>query len=373
MAATPIALRRLAQQCLTHQPLATPAEVVAWMGAVQAQDYLGAQWSLGLRLRGATEDAIERAFAEGSILRTHALRPTWHFVTPADIRWLLELTAPRVKPLLAAMHRRFELDEALFARANTLIAQALAGGQQLTRGQLGVALARGGILAQGQRLGHIVHHAELDAIVCSGPRRGKQFTYALLADRAPHASTLPREQAVAELTRRYYTSHGPATIKDFVWWSGLTTADARVGLALAGAHLAHETLDGATYYFAAAPLAAAPLAAAPLAAAPLAAAPAPTAPTALLLPTFDEFHVGYAAFDQSRRGGPDAAGPLVFDATIVVDGQVAGSWRRTLTPNAVAIELAPFVPLASDAGAAVAAAAQRYAAFLGLPLTMASV
>ena len=191
MASAAIGLQRLSQQRLTHEPLATPAEVVAWLGAVQSQEYLGAIWSLGMRMRDATDAVIERAFNEGAILRTHVLRPTWHFVTPADIRWLLELTAPRVRATMAHYDRQLELDDALYLRSNAAIAGALAGGQYRTRAELGTALAAAGLVAEGQRLGHIVMRAELDGVICSGPRRGKQFTYALLAERAPQAKTLP--------------------------------------------------------------------------------------------------------------------------------------------------------------------------------------
>ena len=327
------------------------------MGAVQAQDYPGAKWSLGMRVREATDASIEAACAAGSILRTHVLRPTWHFVAPADIRWLLGLSAPRVKATMAYGNRLMKLDEAVFARANELIGAALEGGRQLTRTELGAALARGGIVATGQRLAHIIMNAELDTLVCSGPRRGKQFTYALLAERAPQATTLPREQAVAELTRRYFISHGPATVRDFVWWSGLTTADARAGIAGLGERLTHETIDGASDDSAAAEL--------PTGGADGGAA----APIAHLLPTFDEYHVGYADFDRTRRGGPEAAGELAHMSSLLLDGQVVGSWHRTLSARAVAVAIAPFGSLSPGARAAVAAAIERYAAFLGLSAT----
>ena len=157
MAPTAIALRRLYQQRLSQNPLATPDEVVAWLGAVQAQDYGGAKWALGLRMQHATDDVVEQAFTAGTILRTHLLRPTWHFVTPADIRWILELTAPRVNAVNAYMYRQLELDDALFVRSNAVITRALQGGQQLTRAELGSALAEAGIVAEAMRLGYIVH------------------------------------------------------------------------------------------------------------------------------------------------------------------------------------------------------------------------
>src|SRR5690242_18357747 len=244
-----IAQQRLHNQLITRQTFEKPDDVVKWLCAVQAQDYAAAKWAVGLRLQDATDESIEQAFADGTILRTHVMRPTWHFVAPADIRWLLELTAPRIKATMAYYDRQLGLDDALYAHCNEIITRALEGGKHLTRAEQGKALAEAGIVVEGQRLSHIVSHAELDAVACSGPRRGKQFTYALLAERAPTAKTLPRDEALAELTRRYFTSHGPAKVRDFAWWSGLTMADARAGLEMVGADLGHEEIAGQTYWF----------------------------------------------------------------------------------------------------------------------------
>lgn len=353
MVDTEIALRRLAQQRLTGHPCATPEEVVTWLGAVQAQDYPGALWSLGQRMDGATIDAIERAFAAGTILRTHVMRPTWHFVAPADIRWLLALTAPRVHAASAYQYRQLELDGALIARSNTIMAGALEGGHHLTRAELGAALERAGIATSGLRLTYLVMRAELDAVICSGPRRGKQFTYALLDERAPRARSLSRDDALAGLTRRYFTGHGPATARDFAWWSGLTLADVKAGLEMVADQLSHEERDGQTYYFAPDALPAAAPDHAPL-----------------LLPTYDEFLIGYAAFDAARRGARGASAPLVYDPTIILGGQVAGGWRRTIQRGEVVVERAPAAPLAPAHDAALTAAAERFGQFLGLPVVL---
>jgi hypothetical protein len=353
MAATQIALQRLSQQRLSQNPLSTPAEIVTWMGAVQGQDYLGTTWAFGLRMQAATEDVVDRAFNEGTILRTHLMRPTWHFVTPEDIRWIVELTASRVNAISAYMFRQLELDDALFARSNAIIAKALEGGKQLTREELGSALAEGGIEAKGMRLGYIVFRAELDTVVCSGPRRGKQFTYALLDERAPTARRLTRDEALAELTLRYYTGHGPATVQDFAWWSGLTVADVKAGIAMVGSQLTHEMIDGQAYWFSAAM-----------------SPQAKPCESAFLLPTYDEYLIGYSSFDKSRGGGQDLGGKLVFDSTIVIGGQVMGSWRRTFKKGGVIIELAPFAPLTDDQWELVEEAAQRYGQFVGLKVTI---
>src|SRR5260221_6650494 len=244
-----IAYQRLHNQLITQRTFEKPGDVVQWLGAVQAQDYAAAKWAVGLRLQGVTSDDIEQAFAAGAILRTHLMRPTWHFVSPADIRWLLALTAPRIYAASAYYNRKLELDDAGFRCTNAVLANALQGGKQLTRDELASALQQAGIATEGeQRVTYIMMRAELDGIICSGARRGKQFTYALLAERAPHARMLARDEALAELTMRYFMSHRPATIQDFVWWSRLTVADAQAGLAMATSHLQQETIHGQTYW-----------------------------------------------------------------------------------------------------------------------------
>jgi Winged helix DNA-binding domain len=350
MVTAEIMRQRLAQQRISQNPFRTPAEVVDWLGAVQSQEYLGAIWSLGLRMESATDGMIERAFNEGKILRTHVMRPTWHFVTPADIRWLLEFTASRLNAANASRYRQLELDEALLRRSNDLIAQALQGGQMLTRAELGAALAEAGILAKGLRLIYILFRSELDGVVCSGPRRGKQFTYALLDERAPHARSLPRDAALAELVRRYFTGHGPASVHDFAWWSGLTVGEAKAGLEMVGSDLTRAVIDGQTYY---------------ISASMRQVEESPDA--AYLLPTFDEILVGFSAFDKLRSGGQDLSQKVVFDPRIVMGGRIVGSWRRTFKKGAVVVEIAPFNRLTTAEDEAIAAAAQGYGDFLGMP------
>src|SRR5947209_5039282 len=321
------------------------------MGAVQAQDFAAAKWALGLRLQGVTDDDIEQAFTHGAILRTHVMRPTWHFVSPADIRWLLALTAPRVQAASAYYSRKLELDDAVFKCTNAVLANALQGGKQLTRDELASALEQAGIATEGeQRVAYIVMRAELDGVICSGARRGKQFTYALLTERALQARTLARDEALAELTMRYFTSHGPATIQDFVWWSGLTVADASAGLAMVTSHLLHETIGGQRYWFS-----------------PSAPPAQDLSPLAYLLPNFDEYTVGYtdrsAIFDALHTNKLDPRTGLLSNA-MVLDGQVIGTWKRTFKKNTIVIEANPFISLGDTETRAFAAAASRYAEFL---------
>lgn len=347
-----IARRRLINQHLARPEFGEPGQEVAWLGAVQAQDYSGAKWALGQRLRGANDDAIERAFTVGSILRTHVMRPTWHFVTPADIRWMLALSAPRVQAVNAYMYRRLELGPDVLSRTNAAIERALEGGRHLARAELRGVLQRAGIPSDAPlRMGYILMRAELDGVICSGPRRGKQFTYALLEERVPPARPLDRDEALREIARRYLQSHGPATVQDFVWWSGLTTTDARRGLESLRSRLSHEVIDGRTYWFS-----------------PSATPEGGAATTAYLLPNYDEYG-SYkdrsAAFDETT-----GIGDLIFAHMVAIDGRMVGTWKRTLTKHAVVIETNYFTPLTEREKHAVANAARRYSEFIGLPVKL---
>jgi hypothetical protein len=248
-----IAHQRLLNQHIARTTFTRPEDEVAWLVAVQAQDYPGAKWALGLRLHSVTDRDVEQAFASGAILRTHLMRPTWHFVTPGDIRWLLALTAPRVHAANAYMYRKLGLDGPFFRRSNTALRKALQCGNQLTRDELAALLRKSGLATDGGlRMGYILMQAELEGIVCSGPRRGKQITYALLDERVSNSRSLDRHEALAELACRYFVTRGPATVHDFAKWSGLTLADARAGLEAASSQLQSEVVDEHTYWFSAA-------------------------------------------------------------------------------------------------------------------------
>jgi len=351
---------RLANQKLSASSFKSPAEVVGWMGAVQSQDYAGAKWAVALRAPGLTDADIEQAFTDGKILRTHVMRPTWHFILPEDIHWMLELTAPRVLAAIGYMDRQLGLDKIIIRRSNAALAKALQGGNQLTRSELGAILQRSRVNTDDLRLGHLLAHAEVDRIICSGGRRGKQFTYALLDERAPQARTLKRDEALAELTSRYFVSHGPATLQDFVWWSGLTTADARDGLEMNRSRLIQETVNDQTYWLAdSTPLKKA------------------KSLGVFLLPNYDEYTVSYtdrsAIFDVAHTDKLDSRGSILFQYVIVLDGQIVGTWKRTLKKNEVAVEIFPYIEFTKAEKKTVAAAADRFGNFLGLPLSLAYV
>ena len=345
-----IAGHRLHNQRITRPGPRGPEKLVAWMGAVQAQEYGPAKWGLALRTPGnPTDAALERAIDDGKILRTHLLRPTWHFVTPADIRWMLELTAPLVHRRMSTYDRQLGLDSGVMTRATSVIERALGEHRYLTRRELGAHLRRAGLPAGTSELAHIAMYAELEGVICSGPRRGKLSTYALLADRAPIAPRLPREAALAELTRRYLRSHGPATVRDLVWWSGLPTSDAKLGLVLARAK--SQDVDGLRYWSLG-----------------RAAPGSLVSKTAVhLLPVYDEYLVAY----RDHQVVPRPAYVLgSFQHALVIGGQVAGTWRTIQSSEGLVIDVRPTRRLTPSERRNLSQRVTRYRRFLGAPVSL---
>jgi hypothetical protein len=333
-----IVQRRLHSQRLASGHFERPAEAVQWLGAIQAQEYAEAKWSIGERVDGCTDAEVEEAFARGDILRTHVLRPTWHFVTPADIRWMLQLTAPRVHAANRYSYRKYELPSETLERSHDIIAAALEGGEPLTRPELAEALAQAGIVADGLRLGYILMHAELEALICSGPRRGKQHTYARFESRVPESPELARDEALAELALRFFRSRGPATIRDFSAWSGLTMADAKAGREMVADRLDSDADDGRT------------------------------APGAFLIPMYDELGISYKDLRMVLARQPPREGML--SRPIVIDGLTVGSWKRTVTRRAAVIEAALFTDLSGAEAAALDAVVERFGRFMELPASV---
>jgi len=356
-----IARMRLSNQHLAKQSLDDPADVVRRLGAVQAQDYSAAKWGVAQRTRGATDAIVEQALNDGAIIRTHVLRPTWHFVVPADLRWMLALTAPRVRALSAYYDRQLELTDVLFRRSNAALTKALQGGCSLTRTELTRVLERAKIGATGtQRVGHLLMRAELDAVICSGPRRGKQSTYALLEERVLPAKAKLRDEALAELARRYFATRGPATAHDFAWWSGLTVTDSTKAIRMLETELEQVSVDEKTCWLAAGDRAL-----------------KVTAPNAHLLPNYDEYFIGYR--DRSAIGKIVAVNPVdrtnvIFAGhVIVVNGQLVGGWKREIVRDGVTINLTIVTPIKETERRAITAAARRYGKFLGVTATIAGI
>jgi hypothetical protein len=342
--------QRLQNQRITRPGPRGPEKLVAWMGAVQAQEYGPAKWGLALRSpRGTTDTAIARAVDRGRILRTHLLRPTWHFVTPADIRWMLELTAPQVHRRMSTYDVRLGLDAGVMTRATSVIERALGDGRYLTRRELGAHLGRAGLPGNSMELAHIAMYAELEGVICSGPRRSKQFTYALLADRAPNARRLPRDEAIAELTRRYFRSHGPATIRDFVWWSGLRTADAKRGLEMNRAR-SHD-VDGLTYWTLG----------------HAAGSDSGRKTTVHLLPVYDEYLVAYRDHHAVPRPAYSIGN---LQHALVIGGQVAGTWRTIPGIKGFVVDARALRRLTTVERRALAHAVAGYGKFLRVSVSL---
>jgi len=345
---------RLHNQLLTQSPYKNPEEVVSWFGAMQAQDFAAAKWAISLRSDNQTDTAIEKAFNEGKILRTHVMRPTWHFVAPKDIRWLLALTAHRVHRFNGYYYRRSGLDKTIFQKSNEVIRKALQGGKQLTRSELNIKLREAKIPTENLGLSYTIMQAELDGIIVSGPRRSKQFTYMLLDERVPMSKQLTSEEALAELTKRYFQSHGPAQIQDFSWWSGLTTTDAKKGIAMLGTKLIKEEKEGKTYWFMKKE------------------ALKPTE-TVFLIPGFDEFFIAYTdrsdSLDKKYAKELNQGGGMVSGA-VIVNGKIAGGWRRSFEKKSVAVTIKLFEPISPSQRDKVENQAKRFSTFLDLPLLL---
>jgi hypothetical protein len=352
-----IAERRMYSQHLWGTPFDTPEEVVGWLGAVQAQEFHYAKWSVAQRADGVDDAAMDRAFADGTFLRTHILRPTWHFVLAEDLRWMLSLSAPRIHALNAHLYRKLELDVKTLARADSLLAMSLKDGAQLTRKEIATVMAKASIDTSDQRLAFILMHAELDSVVCSGALRGKQHTYALFDDRVPSAKALDRDEALARLTSRYFTARGPATLKDFSRWSSLTMADCRGGLGSVGSELDHEVVEGRTYWFAS-----------------IASSPEAPSKRIDLVQGYDECIMSYsesrdALFSHLESPIVPGSNATPYHA-VLLGGRLIGHWRRALSKGSAEIETWFYRPLKGAEERSFEDAVARFGRYLGVPTTM---
>ena len=314
---------RLSHQQILVQDFAKPAELVSWMGAMQAQDYNMARWAMGIRLRGLGQAVLQGSIDRGEVIRTHVMRPTWHLVAAKDASWMLDLTAPHIKRLLVSRLKELELTPAILKKAANVFEKNLKGHNHLTRDELLLLFERNKVPAHDQRASHIMMWAELEKIICSGAIRGKKNTYALFHERVTANKKFTREESLINLGMRYFTSHGPATLQDFVNWSGLPAADGRKTIELIQQDLFSEKIDSQTFWFKDAKI-------------------HRVKERAYLLPAFDEFIIGYK--DRSAylpgKHKPTAIGVNgMFYPVIVVHGQVIGLWKRTVVRNKVMVTL----------------------------------
>jgi len=325
-----ISKTRLISQKIASPEFKTPSEIVSWMGAMQAQDYLMAKWAIGVRLKEPTDKKVVSAFDKGEILRIHVLRPTWHFVAADDIYWMLQLSAPKIKSSLKSRHKQLELSESVIAKTSSIIEKTLSKEISLTRDELADEFHKAGIRTDENRLSHILFRSELDGIICSGPIKNNKLTYALLHQRVPLRKEFSWDEALTELAKRYFNSRCPATLEDFIWWSNLTVKDARKAIELNESHFFQETIGSMKFLI----------------------------PNSLskpnlekasvhLLPAYDEFLISYKNRSSSlsevnnKRTVSDNG---IFYPTIEVNGQVAGLWKRTFQKNKVIVSVGFFKP-----------------------------
>jgi hypothetical protein len=321
---------------LINQQIATPKfrsikDITNWMGALQSQDFSMSKWAVGIRLINSTDKMIETAFERGEILRTHLLRPTLHLVSAENIRWLLNLTAPGIKARLESRYKELDLTESLFTKCNNIIQDSLKGENHLTREELITTLAKAKVPVENQRAYHILVKSELDGITCSGMIKGGKQTYALLDERVPKAKDFTKEEALKKIAGIYFTSHGPATLQDFKWWSGLSITDAKNALEIAKPSLASEKIGSEIYWLSNS----------------FDYSKSENTDTHLL-PAFDEFLISY----KDRT----ASVPLIYQKKtvsdngifwpiIVINGQVRGLWKRTIKRDKIMIETELFGPV----------------------------
>lgn len=351
MLRTEIAQRRLLSQALTYSNFDSPAAVVRHMGAMQAQDYGQAVWAIGARFNGGNLQKVEAAIASGEILRTWPMRGTIHFVPGEDAAWMLQLLTPRIVAADKRRQQHLDLTVPLITKCGDILQTALSGNKQLTRPQITALLANHGITASGPRLYHTLWYLAQIGLICIGPMQGKQQTFVLLDDIAPQRRTLSREDALAELAKRYFTSHSPATVADFANWAGIGLTLAREALAFVKSQFVTTTVDGQDFWF-------------------TPTTPKHLSPTVHLLPGFDEYLLGYkdrsAVLELIHAGKVVPGGNGIFKPMVVLDGEIVGVWKRTIKKAVVVVEVEMFTAIVPPK-AALATAVKHYSDFLGLP------
>ena len=325
MNASDIAHLRLISQQIINTKFKSPQETVGWMGAMQAQDFNMAKWAIGLRLKKATQKNIDDAINSGEIIRIHVLRPTWHFVSRDDIYWMLDLTAPKIKTSMNGRLQQLELTESVLKKSNKIIKKVLTENKFATRKELVSQLNKAKIPTDENRASHIFLNAELNKIICSGKMKEKEITYALLSESVPEPKSLQRHEALEKLTTKYFKSHGPTTIRDFVWWSGLSISDAKAGLEMIKKDFVSEKINDQEYWLSNS-----------------FSFPKNFKDSMYLLPAFDEFLISYtdrSASILNKHASKAFSKNGIFWPTIIINGKVIGTWKREMKKDKLLITI----------------------------------
>jgi hypothetical protein len=343
-------LRSINQQ-LTAQKFKTAKEIAGWMGALQAQDYAMSKWAFGIRLPDSTEAAVNTEINSGNIIRTHLLRPTWHFVSASDIYWILELTAPRIKAALKSRDKQLELTEAIYKKSNRTLERLLRDGNHLTREEVMQEFKRAKINTAENRGSHLLMGAELDGLICSGKQKAGKPTYTILEEWVPKHEPINRQESLKELALRYFKSHGPATIQDLSWWSGLSMSDAKTALDYNKDQLTSFVIKDNIYWLAGNH-----------------SVPVHVTGEILFLPAYDEFLISYrdrtaslALADNKKAVSNNG----IFYPVILQNGQVMGTWKRIISNNMVTLTNNLFRSASLQQESAFLKGVKRYSDFIG--------
>jgi len=345
-----IAKLRLYTQQIAEPSFIKPKQTVEWMGAIQAQDFAMAKWAVGLRTKNASEETVQKALDKGDIIRTHVLRPTWHFVSSADIYWMLELSAPQIIMQMKSRAKELELTQAVLNKAYTILEKALEGGKHLNRQELVPLWEKADIITNENRASHIFLYAELSGLICSGVMKNNKQTYALLEERVKKSKSLSKDEALQKLAMKYFTSHGPATLQDFKWWSGLPVKETKNAINMVKPKLHEEKINDSVYWLTKDNIN----------------KPGKTT-SAFLLPAYDEFLISYkdrTAALHINHHSQTLSSNGIFYPIIVVNNKVAGTWKRTIKKDKIIIQTSFFETPVNSAKKAVLKSAEKLALFL---------
>lgn len=319
---------RLYNQLLSTHDMKEPHEIVSWMGAMQSQALEQAKWAIGARLENKNVKDIDEALNTGKIIRTHILRPTWHFVSAEDIHWMFDLSSLRLRPIYRSYAKIYGADEPLIYRAIPVLEKVLMGGKHLTKEEIGGALFEQNVTLDDGHLKLTISYAEREGVLVNGRLKGNRQTFTLFEEWAPRKQTVCKEEALERLARRFFTSHGPATIHDFVWWSGLTITECRQAIEMIRADFICETINGRDFWMR-----------------NDVKVPPTDGDSALLLPSFDEFVVSYkdrSEIIEDTHYGKVMTKNGLFSPTIILNGEIIGSWKKIAQRNSPRIELSFF-------------------------------